>query len=174
MNNNRHTQARRNLTQDEFKLFARSFPSELSKLSRRRLNQAILKAERILKKYLSAKKRATKDRAQLLDIRLKNLSEARERFSKKLERLNDFKASPQEKTKKSLTEQPKRRVDLHSSAQDEFKNNDKRKNYSKQSLDARHNASPGRAMSKRIAGYMKARTRKGQVAQDRLTSAKAK
>ncbi|HWU42757.1 MAG TPA: hypothetical protein VN132_04935, partial [Bdellovibrio sp.] len=112
-------------------------------------------------------------RAARVAFRLKSLSQARRRFITKLDQMDQPRARPLKKRKHSLTAQPKMKVNLQGSAREKFHNSEQQKIYTKHSKERQLTSSPGRAMSKRIAGYMKARTRKGQVARDRVTSAKA-
>ncbi len=167
-----HAHAKKNLTKDEFLLFSQSFPKEAHKLSRRRLNLAVLKAERLMRKYGSSKNRQDPKRAKIIEFRMKTLAQVRKRFSKTLDRIDHVRKARIKKAKKSLTAQRKMKVELKDDARNGFIYREQKKMYANDTKLPRQHASAGRNMSKRIAGYMKARTRKGQVARDRITSAK--
>lgn len=77
-------------------------------------------------------------------------------------------------SKKSLTAQPKMKVKLQDTCQEEFARSTKGKVYDESLTIERKKTNAGRSMSKRIAGFMSARTRKDQVARDRITGSKAK
>lgn len=69
---------------------------------------------------------------------------------------------------------PKMKVEIHDGSVLEFDNTEQARIYDNALKSIRPQNVAGRAMSKRIAGYMKARTRKGQVARDRISGSKAK
>jgi hypothetical protein len=76
--------------------------------------------------------------------------------------------------KKSMTRQPKMKVELHDGSALQFHNTEQARIYDDALKSIRPQNVAGRAMSKRIAGYIKARTRKGQVARDRISGSKTK
>ncbi len=168
----RHTQAKKNLTKVEFKLFSGSFPKEMSKISRRSLNSRVLNTEKLVRKYRISRGKATAKRAKIVEFRMKNLAQAHERYAKKLDRLDHKGAKPVIKARKTMTAQQKMRLELNDSPRNNFLYKEKQKIYSKGLKEKRKRETQGAVNSKRVAGYISARTRKGQVARDRITSAK--
>lgn len=167
-----NAQVRKNLTKAEFKLFNQSSPKELKNISRRSLNSAMMQTEKLLRKYRTSKSPKNEEKARLVEFRLKSLTKVRARLSKKMQSMDKVKAKPAVKAKHSLTAQRKMRVDLKDSPRNNFIYKDQKKMYSKHTKEETPDLAAGRRMSKRIAGFEKARTRKGQVARDRVTSAK--
>lgn len=172
----KHIQAKKNLTKVEFKLFSGSFPKELSKISRRSLNSAVLRTEKLVRKYRMARGHSDEKKAKLLEFRLNNLAKAHARYAKRLDRLDRGSGKVglkvEAKHKKALTAQRKMRVDLNDSPRNGFLMREKKKIYADQIKEQRNRTAQGTVNSKRVAGFMSARTRKGQVARDRITSAK--
>ncbi|HEX7675354.1 MAG TPA: hypothetical protein VF412_14360 [Bdellovibrio sp.] len=167
-----NAQVRKNLTKAEFKLFNQSSPKELKNISRRSLNSAMLQTEKLLRKYRTSKNAKSEEKARLLEFRLKSLTKVRARFAKKMQSMDKVKAKPAIKAKRSLTPQPKMKVELKDTPRNNFIYKDQKKQYSKHAKEETLDLAAGRRMSKRIAGFEKARSRKGQVARDRVTSAK--
>ena len=69
-------------------------------------------------------------------------------------------------------EHAKMHVPRKEPARENFRHNGKAKLYASQNEEQQKKNNAGRLMSKRIAGYMKARTRKDQVERDRLSGSK--
>jgi hypothetical protein len=89
---------------------------------------------------------------------------------KKVQKKKAVKAKP----KKSLTKQTKMKLELKGTCGNGGIITDQAQKYDENINLERQKNSPGRHMSKRIAGYMKARTRKGQVERDRVTGSKTR
>ncbi|MDG0816881.1 hypothetical protein [Bdellovibrio svalbardensis] len=168
----KHVQAKKKLTKVEFKLFSGSFPKEMSKISRRSLNSAKIKTEKLLQKYRLSRGKSSETKNKILEFRMKSLAKAHERYAKRLDRIDHLNAKPVVKQKKSMTAQPKMKLELKDSPRNSFLNGEKKKMYSKQLKEKRKKEIQGAVNSKRVAGYISARTRKGQVARDRVTSSK--
>lgn len=169
-------QAKKNLTKVEYKLFQESLEEGASKISRRSLNSALLKTEMLVRKYRRFHKSQTPAslrKAKTLEIRLKILAQAQKRFSKKLEYLDhkDSKAFVRNKGS-ALTAQPKMHVELKDSPRNKFLYQEKKKIYADHTKEQRRKDMQNAVNSKRVAGFVSARSRKGQVARDRITSAK--
>lgn len=167
-----HTQAKKNLTKAEFKLFSGSFPAETKASTRRHLNSAIFQLEKLLRKYRTARSSVNEKDMRLVEFRLKSLAQAKQRYQKKLDRMDQANEQLLHPKKKSLTAQPKMKVELKDSPRNHFLNQDKGKIYDDQNRALREKHVFENANMKRIAGYSKARSRKAQVARDRITSAK--
>ncbi|QDK36694.1 hypothetical protein [Bdellovibrio sp. NC01] len=167
-----HTQAKKNLTKAEFKLFSGSFPTEIKASTRRHLNSAIFQLEKLLRKYRTARSTAGERDMRLVEFRLKSLAQAQQRYQKKLDRMDQDTKKLLYPRKKSLTVQPKMKVELKDSPRDHFLYQDKQKIYDNSNKALREKHAFENANMKRVAGYSKARSRKAQVARDRVTSAK--
>lgn len=164
--------AQKTLNKSEYKLFTKSLPEQASKLTAQKIKAALKSVQKLLKKNQSVKLTLNGKKAALFGSKIKFLKAAQKRFSKNLDWLEQgagFVAETKGSSKKSSV---KSKIERHESPQQHFKNSEQAKIYDKDHKADRQKNSPGRLMSKRIAGYMKARTRKGQVARDRVSSAK--
>jgi hypothetical protein len=169
---------KKNLTKQEYQLFSSSQPEKLKKLSLNKLTAAVGKTKKLIDKYRKAKLTASEARSQVINFRIKNLSGIRKRLNEMLVAADKTKLGralkSTKKHPKRMTSQPKRKIDLHQTNKQSFASTEKAKMYDKSIVVERKKNSPGEAMSKRIAGFMKTRTRRGQVERDRATTSKAK
>jgi hypothetical protein len=169
---------KKNLTKQEYQLFSSSQPEKLSKLSWNKLSAAVGKAKNLIDKYRKAKLTASEARSQIINFRIKNLSGIRKRLNETLASAEKTKLGralkSTKKHPKRMTAQSKRKIDLHQPNKLGFASTEKAKIYDESIIMERKKNSPGEAMSKRIAGFMKTRTRRGQVERDRATTSKVK
>ncbi len=169
---------KKNLTKQEYQLFSSSQPEKLKKLSLNKLTDAVGKTKNLIDKYRKAKLTASEARSQVINFRIKNLSGIRKRLNEMLAAAEKAKLGKALKSTKKhpkrMTAQLKRKIDLHQPNKLSFASTEKAKMFDKSLIMERKKNSPGEAMSKRIAGFLKTRTRRGQVERDRATTSKAK
>jgi phage shock protein A len=165
-----HASEKKNLSKVEFKLYSQSLPSELRKIPAEKIRKARAKTLSLVKKYRksasAAKTVEDKKLARKVGIRLRSMEKTLDRYSKHLSKARKAKRKVMARPKKALTEQRKMRLNRKDDPALEFKMKAKRTRYERDTIDPRHSASAARQVSRRIAGFVKARGRKNQVARD--------
>ncbi|MBO9665979.1 MAG: hypothetical protein J7501_04135 [Bdellovibrio sp.] len=165
-----HASEKKNLSKIEYKLYSQSLPSELRKIPKEKVRKARAKTLALVKKYRksasSAKTSEDKRLARRVGVRLRSLEKTLDRYSKHLSKERKAKRKVMARPKKALTEQRKMRLNRKDEPRVDFNMKEKKKMYAKSTIDPRHSASAARQVSRRIAGYVKARGRKNQVMKD--------
>ncbi|MFS4458356.1 hypothetical protein [Bdellovibrio sp. HCB2-146] len=162
---------KKKMTKPEYDLFLGSFPDQSGKMSEEKINMALHKVEALVMKYRrSAKKNAGGKREKLIEFRLRTLERVRDRYYKKVH--GKSRPKPSVKESRSLTAQPKMLVPLKDNPRDQFLRQARKKIYESEGLGLRKANAFRATAATRIAGTVKSRDRKAQVARDRKKAAR--